>query len=321
MRLEKVKNPWAWASALCWGVTACLMFLNLPTQGAAPKPASLGKIKSAKPLAKTSAKEKGSALCLSCHDWENEGMDHSLHGRVLAFREKKGKTKGMDYCAACHAGDPHVDHAPVTDAACLNCHNNPQEAGVRALREEALWRLSAHPSAGLGCQTCHDVHEREALVSAHPKGRQNLRKSQPTLCIGCHPQRRGQLGAFSHHTVKEGGLDCTSCHNPHGSPAGADYLLHDTQPALCTNCHQEKEGPFLFEHAATQGMFGEGCTHCHDPHGAGRSALLKTQGRALCAECHTDRGDHFSGLTCYASGCHDSLHGSNNPAPGVPLGR
>ncbi len=259
---------------------------------------------------------KDSENCLECHAWENDGMAQSLHGRVLWHREREGKGA---YCRACHRGDPHRDPLPTGAEVCLDCHRDPSRVGLRAHRDETAWHGSAHPGAGLACVTCHDVHERQPVVVDGLEGRKNLRVAQTKLCTGCHAVRTSQFRQFSHHTVGEGLLACTDCHNPHGSPTQAPSLLHTGNRALCTGCHAGKEGPFLLEHAPVTGDLAEGCVTCHDPHGANLPSLLKQQGRALCAQCHTDRFNHNPGLSCYASGCHTGVHGTNNTTAITPL--
>ena len=56
------------------------------------------------------------------------------------------------------------------------------------------------------------------MHSASERG--NLKK--PTVlatCGGCHAQQRNQQTRFSHMPLGQGKMECTSCHNPHGSTA------------------------------------------------------------------------------------------------------
>jgi predicted CXXCH cytochrome family protein len=103
---------------------------------------------------------------------------------------------------------------------------------------------------------------------------------------------------------------------------------------LCSNCHQDYVGPWIYEHAPA----AEDCTMCHDPHGAASFNLLDTSQPALCLACHTSPDDmHFlqtgepgltviqsdfptgsSAITSRAAGafytrctdCHMAIHGS-----------
>jgi predicted CXXCH cytochrome family protein len=83
---------------------------------------------------------------------------------------------------------------------------------------------------------------------------------------------------------------------------------------LCLRCHIDKGGPFRFVHMASEEGIGEGCLTCHLPHGSDNAWLHPAEGRAQCAQCHTDRYEHFIPLTCWAAGCHVGIHGSNRSA-------
>jgi DmsE family decaheme c-type cytochrome len=89
---------------------------------------------------------------------------------------------------------------------------------------------------------------------------------------------------------------------------------------ICTKCHTETRGPFVFEHAAVK---AEGCLGCHTPHGSQNARLLNMpQINTLCNQCHSPvaagtvhaMGAGSSELTPCIS-CHTMIHGSNiNPA-------
>jgi DmsE family decaheme c-type cytochrome len=51
---------------------------------------------------------------------------------------------------------------------------------------------------------------------------------------------------------------------------------------LCYTCHQDKEGPFMFEHPPVQ----EDCSLCHTPHGSVADNLLTASEPTLCLQCH-----------------------------------
>jgi DmsE family decaheme c-type cytochrome len=99
------------------------------------------------------------------------------------------------------------------------------------------------------------------------------------LCVGCHRDVEAQLTYPSHHPVAEGGLSCLSCHDPH-----EDRRVSAIDPnRRCGSCHQDFEGPWIFEHPPVV----EGCTTCHNPHGAVGDDLLEVVQPAICLSCHT----------------------------------
>ena len=119
-------------------------------------------------------------------------------------------------------------------------------------------------------------------------------------------------------------MDCTSCHGMHGDTAATEFVratLNDT----CFQCHAEKRGPYLWEHAPVS----EDCGLCHAPHGSNHSGMLTQRAPLLCQACHTqsghpavayDTGGLVSGTPSqYLLGqgclnCHSQVHGSNHPS-------
>ena len=156
---------------------------------------------------------------------------------------------------------------------------------------------------------------------------------QMDLCYSCHLQVKAQFSMPFKHRVNEGVIQCTDCHNPHGTfaattrmtarPRMVDQGQGNEQP--CMKCHTDKRGPFVFEHAAVR---VDGCETCHNPHGSMNAKLLKRPVVAtLCLECHNGAGSfgrssqgiprqspshnmadpRFQNCTT----CHVRLHGSN----------
>jgi DmsE family decaheme c-type cytochrome len=128
----------------------------------------------------------------------------------------------------------------------------------------------------------------------------------------------------SHMPLREGKMDCASCHNPHGGP-GPSLLKTPSVNETCYSCHAEKRGPLLWEHTPVR----EKCTYCHDSHGSNHDNLLKRRVPYLCQTCHSmvfhpsslyDRGglppggaaQQMLGKGCL--NCHSLVHGSNHPS-------
>jgi DmsE family decaheme c-type cytochrome len=197
---------------------------------------------------------------------------------------------------------------------CVGCH----DSGARV-----HWSGSQHESADLACTDCHVSHEVDDRV--------RIKATQGEVCFGCHAEQRAANLKPSHHPVREGLMACSDCHNPHGS-IGPNLLVGETVNDTCWTCHDEKRGPFLWEHAPVQ----EQCTICHTPHGSVQAALLKQRPPYLCQTCH-DSTQHNSQPMSGASiaggalpsrmmllrgclNCHSEIHGSNHPS-GIRFGR
>jgi len=126
--------------------------------------------------------------------------------------------------------------------------------------------------------------------------------------------------------LREGKMDCASCHNPHGGP-GPSLLKTASVNETCYTCHAEKRGPLLWEHPPVR----ENCANCHEPHGSNYPNLLKMKVPYLCQSCHVGAGhpsniynasnlpggtgstdQRLLGKGCL--NCHSQVHGSNHPS-------
>lgn len=218
--------------------------------------------------------------------------------------ERTPFAQGM--CNRCHGPGMEIFFNPEKESAkrmnqpCLSCH----EEGARR-----HWHGSTHEFSGLACVNCHAMHnERPRLLKAD---------TQLEVCGACHLDRRADFNKPSHHPVPEGLMQCTDCHNPHGTP-GPRKLIGHTVNETCYNCHAEKRGPFLWEHNPAR----EACITCHDPHGSIHRPMLVSRPPMLCQQCHL--GTHsdvaltgarmdfrVQGRSCL--NCHSQIHGSNHP--------
>ena len=120
-----------------------------------------------------------------------------------------------------------------------------------------------------------------------------------------------------HHKVNEGLVKCSDCHDVHGTfqrKQPADRRPIRTQ--ICTKCHTDVRGPFVYEHAPVK---AEGCTACHSPHGSQNARLLNMPSvNMLCNQCHSavaagavhGQGQGSSDSVPCTS-CHTYIHGSN----------
>jgi len=258
----------------------------------------------------------GTTECLRCHDDLRAGFLRTAHVRSLADDELPFDRQG---CEACHgAGGAHAalgsrgaifafDWAdPACETRiCLRCHewlSTPQE-----------WLKLAHAKAGLRCSTCHDPH-----VGPQWEQRYLLRTDQDELCAGCHTDVSHDIIRFSRHPVvidpanepAAPAMHCTDCHDVHAGK-GPRMLRERRITDLCVRCHMDKGGPFRYTHMAMEEGIGQGCLVCHKQHGSDLPWLITAEGRALCTQCHSDREQHYPALTCYTTGCHVGLHGSN----------
>lgn len=265
----------------------------------------------------------GSAKCITCHVSQAETFAKTSMGRIF-LKNPRSQHEKLG-CEACHGpGSVHVakggaedDGAesifsydedsprsiPDRNAKCLTCHENDARTH---------WKGSVHEARNLACTSCHQIMDK-----ASPRF-QLIKATETETCTQCHKDRKAQLWRSSHMPVREGKLNCTSCHNPHGT-ANQNLLKEATVNETCYSCHADKRGPFLFEHAPAR----DNCLSCHEPHGSIHEKLLTVSRPRLCQQCHSE-GDHPSEshgpreLFAFNRGCancHGGMqHGSNSPS-------
>ena len=265
------------------------------------------------------------AACGACHRDKFEARASDPHTVLdsAAWQERTGHTLG---CSNCH-GDvtAHIqagggrgnvlafrtEPASTRNDTCLGCHAETHPS----------FATSPHAVAGLSCTSCHSQHGAapHALLREPQSARADLDDAGAVsgLCADCHGDVLTTFSFNERHRLREGALECTSCHDPHAPQARS--LLGGFKQQQCLTCHTDKEGPFVFEHAASR---VEGCTACHSPHGAPNRHLLTHQRVAeLCYSCHVavpqfhagfaPGGPPRFGLDTQCTNCHSTIHGSH----------
>lgn len=239
--------------------------------------------------------------CKSCHSDMKRGITMNQHA-----------SKGIA-CTTCHGeAKQHREDSSVRDfidyknkkqgdannKACLSCHGKNQKM--------MNWEGSAHQTGDVACASCHTVHAETPV------------KVDAERCYSCHKDIRRDSGKLSHHPVREGKMQCSSCHDTHGS-LGPKLLTKSTVNELCVSCHVEKRGPYRFAHAPVE----ENCLTCHAAHGASAPRLLSQNIRNTCSSCHIFARKRNLGSEALSSSapammvrgscinCHGDIHGSN----------
>jgi len=255
----------------------------------------------------------GSETCTTCHADEAKKFDSNPHAKLALEHGGKGVT-----CESCHGpGKAHVESGgdktkildlanastKTVDATCLGCHAESHPNFTR----------SPHAKANVSCVGCHTVHQSAPDTAL-------LKAEQPMLCFQCHTDVKPAFDMPFHHKVNEKLVKCSDCHDTHGTFGNNNLKSTADQNAICTKCHTETRGPFVYEHAAVK---AEGCLGCHTPHGSQNARLLNMPNiNTLCNQCHSpvaaatvhSMGAGSSELTPCTS-CHTYIHGSNiNPA-------
>jgi len=269
----------------------------------------------------------GADTCIACHDVpEIMSLFRTPHAVPTDSRTPFGA--GQLQCEACHGpGAAHAgrvrrgqERPPVIDfgsdsgtevsvqnGMCLDCHSN--NVGF-------AWHGGEHDANEVACADCHQSHIAHDPVLTIA--------AQPEVCFDCHQQQRSQAMKPYSHPFDEGKMDCSGCHSSHGQTTELMFVrqtLNDT----CFDCHAEKRGPYLWEHAPV----AEDCSNCHNPHGSNNPGMVSLRGPMLCQSCHSQAGHpsiandpdgladgtaskYLLGRNCL--NCHTQVHGSNHPS-------
>ena len=266
----------------------------------------------------------GSQTCTDCHKKEVAQFAATPKGSLL-LSHPRNSHEALG-CELCHGpAKQHVktggeengqmvtfgrtSTTPVAErnAVCLQCHERTARI---------LWKGSAHEARNVACTDCH------AMMHSGSE-RANLREETVLATCGrCHPRQQNQQLRFAHMPLGEQKIECTSCHNPHGS-TGPSLLVSNSINETCYTCHAEKRGPYLWQHMPVT----ENCANCHDPHGSSHEKMLKVSRPRLCQQCHANSTGHPVAprnpavsadlqfvYNRQCSNCHFNIHGSNHPS-------
>lgn len=268
----------------------------------------------------------GDKACVECHQTVSHSFNESAHAASMADIKLPLSQRG---CEGCHGpGRAHQDNPDNelisfgklnpkdTSAACLRCHGQTMD--------NSHWKHTVHAKANLSCLSCHQIHTDTELgleegtfnrgktqdprglirTAKRPEKQMLLKTDEVTLCGQCHERQISEFRLNFHHPVPEGQLVCSDCHAAH--PRQSAFK------SKCVTCHEDKAGPFVYEHDTVAGFGGSGCDECHIPHGSQNPKMLISRTRGLCAQCHSEKlATHHPGQTCWSAGCHVAPHGSN----------
>ncbi len=163
-------------------------------------------------------------------------------------------------CLGCHAGIPGGDrerHISVTEADCLECHEEgeidwspPEPAGTNL-----VFRHLAHVEMELECGECHALPDAEEFME--------VGAPRPATCFECHD------GA-SHLAA---GTECSFCHLTLAKASSLTAGQIAGFPALPSHDRDD----FIWEHGTAAAGADANCAYCH--------------ARESCSRCHLNAGD------------------------------
>ncbi len=236
--------------------------------------------------------------CESCHGPGSLAIEGITPEKVEQDR-KEGKQTACNY-------ERLIDYknmpAPALSLMCLKCHTGNATFNLHN------WNADIHAINDVSCSDCHKVHKGPDLIVSP--------KDTAEMCYECHQEVRVEFSLPSHHPLPEQRVFCTDCHNTHGNIL-PKHIRKNTIKEQCTQCHAEKEGPFVFEHADLT----ENCSTCHSHHGSVNNNLLIVRLPFLCLQCH--EGHRISSASTEerkaayytnCTDCHSQIHGTDFPS-------
>ncbi len=236
--------------------------------------------------------------CESCHGPGSLAIE-GLTPEKVEQDSKEGKQTACKY-------ETLIDYKHIPAQAlsliCLKCHSQNASFNLHN------WNSGMHAINDVSCSDCHKVH---IGVDLKVKPRETVE-----MCTNCHEDVRAEFLLTSRHPLAEKKVFCTDCHDAHGT-SNDKSLRKSTIKETCTQCHAEKSGPFIFEHADNS----EECSNCHSPHGSVNNYLLNAKIPFLCLQCHEG---HRTGVTSTieskgayytnCNDCHSQIHGTDIPS-------
>ena len=254
----------------------------------------------------------GSEMCATCHEKIVKSSAIEPHAKLAAEHGAKDVT-----CETCHGpAKAHIESGGDTSTLLRFAKATPKQADQKCLSchmgDHPNFGRTAHAAALVGCTSCHSIHKSEPHTA-------ELKAKESTLCYQCHTDIKAAFMQPFHHRVPEGLIKCGDCHDPHGTFQPKMVHVSATQDAICTKCHTDTLGPFVYEHPPLK---TEGCSFCHSPHGSPNPQLLKRSNvNSMCLQCHTasmnftaqgipsfhNQANQYQACTV----CHVQVHGSN----------
>ena len=239
----------------------------------------------------------------------------SVSGGVEGTAHDLSATQGGDVCGFCHTPHGAIGGTPLWNHRLSNAYYQIYQSTS----------LQAKPGQPTGssklCLSCHDgtIALGDTVRGNYsgakiPPGKTNL----DTDLSDDHPIGFVYSGSLSAEDtqlrtpsslpeslkLKDGLLQCTTCHDPHDNKYGKFLTMSNVRSQMCINCH-DMEGWITSAHESSNAsvvaaddlylktseystMSDIGCNNCHRPHSAGgKQRLLHFQrSEANCLNCH-----------------------------------
>lgn len=249
--------------------------------------------------------------------WANCQSCHASQLRIAESRSDQPQAPTTTFtslainCESCHG--PAKRHVELAESGALANRADVGLVSLRTLGKDASLRV---------CFQCHSVKDqlREGYVSGDSL---ELFYSLKFPTLGDRPLHAdGRVRTFAYqegHTFSDcylnGGMTCTSCHDPHtqGYRTVAEVAIPGRfDDRQCTSCHASKADRVAEHTHHAVNTSGSRCTSCHMPYLQQPETTDPRTGRALVTYARSDhsiaiprpRADSATGVMTACAGCH-----------------
>lgn len=227
------------------------------------------------------------ANCQSCHASQlTVALDSATH------RWSTRLTSLAINCESCHG--PGRRHVQIMSGAARTAGADIGYTPLATLGRDASLRV---------CYQCHAVKDqlREGFLSGDSL---EAHYSLKFPLLGDRPLHAdGRVRTFAYQEAHQfsdcylnGGMTCTSCHDPHSQQyrdVTGSALTGRFDDRQCTGCHQSKAGRVAEHSHHAEASAGSRCTACHMPYAQEpETRAARDAGRSTAAPVRYARSDH-----------------------------
>jgi predicted CxxxxCH...CXXCH cytochrome family protein len=220
-------------------------------------------------------------------------------------------------CATCHT------LAPLTNAGCTSCHNEPPNGGAPVGNQYAN-RAGQHaghlglPTAGIGCATCHPDPATAQGATQHYADAK-LRQAPATVTLSATYQAKTGTLAFQGNGLTGGTCSAVSCHGGQQTPNWLTGTIDvNTQ---CTACHASGTAQWNSYSSGRHSLHVSfaACTECHNTTNLATNHFTALDTTAMEGPASgtigggttsIPAGGYTPGVTAGTGSCSPSCHGT-----------
>ncbi|MFZ5906209.1 MAG: cytochrome c3 family protein [Nitrospirota bacterium] len=177
-----------------------------------------------------------SEICKFCHTPHNASPSVPLWNHVVTTEQNY-----VNYWSPTLKSYPSQEAAPPVDGfsrLCLSCHDGTVALGALVSREEEIETVPDVLTESIPGYLGTDLSGGHPISIIFDSALANLRNSDPNIMHLNWPINDPDVQLYS--TQNGSGVQCTSCHDPHGGKGGTEappFWRKTTYDEVCLVCH------------------------------------------------------------------------------------